>query len=595
MEAEGVTLEVEEADFEGGTTSVEAAVASGVDAAAELAIRAEDSTITPTDSVVRHPADQEVCPGAEVDLEAAIALISREKAQVVMMIENLNGPGTSLQIDDRGILSFLPVTSLLQGARTGVFKRFSPFPMAPISPPEYQLYRTSSSPDTQLEKSPISPSAPEAPPKRKRGRLTKEQLAQLERLFAADCSPTVARRREISAQVGCPERQIQVWYQNSANSPSIFACSRRAKAKNTGEKCKTRPRVPSPVKEPPELCQAIQTDLAMLIQEDDSSVFTIPCTTLTIGGWNRVNFEDENDLLAWICEKKRCFTWFVRSDDYSFKMQVALDSLKELAFKNAEPGKAFLTLEISSPPSFFLRRNLKREFGVPPPCWRRCEDWTENKVASRNLRHVLGGPALPLANVVTYIKSLMEDAKPVSLHSVDYPAPTDTQISSHQSSTSISTTPTYPSPFIDDNFYLPPQESRSWDSLPCSNSRTPMYDTKSPPQSYDHHGLNHSRTHALPYGNRQYGDIHAGHDEMRLLGTDVGPVSAQPERLSPLLQAPQPRQFYPETAEVDTVAHFQPANYYQPYPPTGHQQQPHSSSHPLPHFSELFSPVRDSF
>ncbi|KAF5359643.1 hypothetical protein D9756_003181 [Leucocoprinus leucothites] len=455
--------------------------------------------------------------------------------------------------------------------------------MAPRSPADLpQLHDRSSSP-SRREKALLSTSPKEDLPKKKRGRLTKEQLAQLERLFAVDCSPTVVRRREIALQVGCPERQIQVWFQN-----------RRAKAKSSGEKCKTRPRGPSPVKEPPELCQAVQTDFEKLIQEDDSSVFTIPCTTLTIGAWNRVNFEDEHDLLAWICEKKRCFTWFVRSSDYSFKMQVPLDALKELAFKNADPGKAFLALDLSSPPTFFLRRNLKREQGVPPPCWRRCEDWTESKAATRNLRHVLGGPALPLANVVTYVKNLMEDTKPVTLHPVDHPTPTDNhQFPSQQTSTSISTTPTYPSPVMDDAFYLQPLDSsRGWDSASCSDGQAPVNDTKALANVY--YGSDRSRVGALPvYSTKQYGDMYNEHDGMRLLGTDAGLVSAPPRRLSPL-EVPQPKHFYSESG-IDTATRFHPPTYYQSYPTsgsTGYHQRP---SHQSPYFPEFFSPSNDSY
>lgn len=50
--------------------------------------------------------------------------------------------------------------------------------------------------------------------KRKRTRVTPEQLEQLESFFAADRSPTAARRKEISELLGMKERQTQVWFQN---------------------------------------------------------------------------------------------------------------------------------------------------------------------------------------------------------------------------------------------------------------------------------------------------------------------------------------------------------------------------------------------
>lgn len=50
--------------------------------------------------------------------------------------------------------------------------------------------------------------------KRKRSRVTPEQLVYLERFFSLDRSPTAARRREISDLLGMQERQTQIWFQN---------------------------------------------------------------------------------------------------------------------------------------------------------------------------------------------------------------------------------------------------------------------------------------------------------------------------------------------------------------------------------------------
>jgi hypothetical protein len=62
--------------------------------------------------------------------------------------------------------------------------------------------------------------------KRKRSRVTPEQLVQLERYFAADRSPTAARRHEISELLGMQERQTQIWFQNRfVNShPLVLPC-----------------------------------------------------------------------------------------------------------------------------------------------------------------------------------------------------------------------------------------------------------------------------------------------------------------------------------------------------------------------------------
>lgn len=57
--------------------------------------------------------------------------------------------------------------------------------------------------------------------KRKRSRVTPEQLVHLERFFAMDRSPTAPRRKEISDMLGMHERQTQIWFQNR----SVRTCS----------------------------------------------------------------------------------------------------------------------------------------------------------------------------------------------------------------------------------------------------------------------------------------------------------------------------------------------------------------------------------
>jgi hypothetical protein len=50
--------------------------------------------------------------------------------------------------------------------------------------------------------------------KRKRSRVTPDQLVHLERFFSMDRSPTATRRRDISELLGMQERQTQIWFQN---------------------------------------------------------------------------------------------------------------------------------------------------------------------------------------------------------------------------------------------------------------------------------------------------------------------------------------------------------------------------------------------
>ena len=72
------------------------------------------------------------------------------------------------------------------------------------------------SPDVSQRRVPLngSRSAGSEREKRKRSRVTPDQLVHLERFFSMDRSPTATRRREISELLGMQERQTQIWFQN---------------------------------------------------------------------------------------------------------------------------------------------------------------------------------------------------------------------------------------------------------------------------------------------------------------------------------------------------------------------------------------------
>ncbi len=72
------------------------------------------------------------------------------------------------------------------------------------------------SPDVGLRRAAVSGSRSTGTEreKRKRSRVTPDQLVHLERFFSMDRSPTATRRREISELLGMQERQTQIWFQN---------------------------------------------------------------------------------------------------------------------------------------------------------------------------------------------------------------------------------------------------------------------------------------------------------------------------------------------------------------------------------------------
>ncbi|KIY44085.1 homeobox-domain-containing protein, partial [Fistulina hepatica ATCC 64428] len=125
--------------------------------------------------------------------------------------------------------------------------------------------------------------------RRKRSRVTPEQLKELEILFAADRSPTAARRKEISERLGMDERQTQIWFQN-----------RRAKARHLHTK------VPRSMRHTVLASRDVVFDDAMmkLVHEQEPVMF-IPCTDLFIGTWHRVVVDPAaHELLAFVSDAR---------------------------------------------------------------------------------------------------------------------------------------------------------------------------------------------------------------------------------------------------------------------------------------------------
>ncbi|KAI3604481.1 homeobox transcription factor [Moniliophthora roreri] len=248
--------------------------------------------------------------------------------------------------------------------------------------------------------------------KRKRCRVTPDQLKHLERIFATDRSPTAARRREISEILGMQERQTQVWFQN-----------RRAKAKMMEAKL---PATLLPTRAVPNLPSTDEVDLVNLVHEDEM-VEVIPCTDLAVGSWRRIASSTSNhDLIAYLCNVKQCLTWFVLSDGSGFKMELPFATVVDAQFTSSSGGSGIAKITLTEPPVFYLEHSVPSAFfGTEHRSWRRCSDWTEGAQASRILQHELQGPAVHLAYLVRTLLThrTSRTASPIHQATVEIPAP----------------------------------------------------------------------------------------------------------------------------------------------------------------------------
>ncbi|EGN99000.1 hypothetical protein SERLA73DRAFT_90145 [Serpula lacrymans var. lacrymans S7.3] len=247
--------------------------------------------------------------------------------------------------------------------------------------------------------------------KRKRSRVTPEQLVHLERFFSVDRSPTAGRRKEISELLGMQERQTQIWFQN-----------RRAKAKLQDGKKGRGGSIDTPPDTPPELSTGYEAELHTLIHEDEP-VTIIPCTDLSIGTWRRIaTTVGKHDLVAYLCDSKRCLTWFIHSSGYGFKMEIPFDIIVDTEFTNAAPGSGLASFILSQPPTFYLENftsPLSSQGRDPIRQWKRCADWTEGQQATKILRHDLIGSAVQLAHVLRHLNAHTSGSD-IRLHNPSY-------------------------------------------------------------------------------------------------------------------------------------------------------------------------------
>ena len=76
--------------------------------------------------------------------------------------------------------------------------------------------------------------------RRKRNRVTPEQLVQLEAAFTKDRSPTSTERRELSNRIGMAERAVQIWFQNrSVNITQILHLNKRIQPSISCQTCQS--------------------------------------------------------------------------------------------------------------------------------------------------------------------------------------------------------------------------------------------------------------------------------------------------------------------------------------------------------------------
>jgi regulatory protein PHO2 len=136
----------------------------------------------------------------------------------------------------------------------------------------------------------------------------------------------------------------------------------------------------------------------------------------------------KHDLVAYVCESKKCLTWFIHSNGFGFKMEIPFDTILNMEFSNAAPGSGLASFFLSQPPLFYLEGPTQSQAdGTVTRQWKRCSDWTEGQQATTVLHHELIGSAVQLAHLLRNLRA-NNPSTDIHLHSPSYHRPMDVPI-----------------------------------------------------------------------------------------------------------------------------------------------------------------------
>ncbi|KAG9009087.1 hypothetical protein FRB94_012482 [Tulasnella sp. JGI-2019a] len=261
--------------------------------------------------------------------------------------------------------------------------------------------------------------------KRKRSRVTPEQLAYLERVFAIDRSPGAAKRKELGELLGMGERQTQVWYQNRRAKAKMLESRGRGAGHSGGIRGGSVGGSGSPVT-PPEHRMVSDADLQALIHAGEP-ISIIHCTELTIGTWHRIAAKTTgvHDLIAYTAEGSQVLTWYIFSEGFGFRMDVPYRNIEtvDITTRGAgvPPGYALATITLTLSPNFYMEAATTTSTGAEGRMWKPCTDWTEAYQASTMLRHEVIGAAAQLYQALDRFPGHRSPSPPSGTILLSYP------------------------------------------------------------------------------------------------------------------------------------------------------------------------------
>ncbi|KAL9537099.1 hypothetical protein MBANPS3_012084 [Mucor bainieri] len=207
-------------------------------------------------------------------------------------------------------------------------------------------------------------------------------------------------------------------------------------------------------------------------------------TTLTIGTWHRLKLH-ANDLICLYKAEQQAFVWFITEGGSRFKVEIPLTSMLGIEYtpsvENSSDSTSDIHFYMSQPPLFYM----EAQDGTDDQ-WIQCSDFTENKQASRYLRHTLKGTQLK-QDLVNLMNENEETSK--LIHFLDAPSnsvttpflPSQQHSQFHQTPSSTMVVPSA-LPYPASSYYCYPDPTSASMSLTL-NSNSSLLVTSEPPVS----------------------------------------------------------------------------------------------------------------
>ncbi|CAG8520036.1 3137_t:CDS:2 [Ambispora gerdemannii] len=122
--------------------------------------------------------------------------------------------------------------------------------------------------------------------------------------------------------------------------------------------------------------------------------------TLTIGTWRRIS-TTPTDLLCYYTLQQKLFTYHITNNNRHFKMEFPLSEITAVEFRPIDNVSGQIVIEVRDPPNFFMEGAHGQ--------WTMCTDFTEDRQATRHMRHVMKGRSEVLKKQV--FKFTQDDAQ----------------------------------------------------------------------------------------------------------------------------------------------------------------------------------------